>query len=339
VPPDQLAEADQSADAVGGDSLSRIWERLSRPFDVADTVEAILGLAPVVVKQYVGTITATSGEALELLNSMPTTIRSLATSMNTVTERCHGEIRGPVLWSETMSARASSNGVEDLFVCKTPYRAYDITENRVLVAALRAIREAAEESTVVSDETYDDQWLRSARRNGDDARRWMNHPSLRAVTVEHPSGRALRRTATGRAAKSYAPAIAVLRRANEPLSADDLRPFCDRRTRAQHGLLMAFVDRLERGGNRVPEFRAEGGALFLGPIQYYHPRTLGNRERLSGIVIGNLLVDVPDRLRETSRSRAEADLRARAGNRRCMVVMNRGDVETAFDLAISLARR
>ena len=51
-------------------------------------------------------------------------------------QRCIGELRGPVLWSETMSARASSFGDRDLFICATPSRAYDIDENRILVAAL-----------------------------------------------------------------------------------------------------------------------------------------------------------------------------------------------------------
>ncbi len=84
----------------------------------------------------VGARVATSPEAEALLEAMPKTVRSLATSLQTQTERCLGSLRGPVLWSETMSARASSFGDEGLFVCKTPSRAYDIDENRVLVAAL-----------------------------------------------------------------------------------------------------------------------------------------------------------------------------------------------------------
>ena len=74
--------------------------------------------------------------------------------------------------------------------------------------------------------------------------------------------------------------------------------------------------------------------LYAGPLQYRHPRTLGNVERLSGIVIGNLLVDVPDRLRERNRHRAETDLEARAQGRRCMVIMTRDDIDDApVDLA------
>ena len=53
--------------------------------------------------------------------------------------RSRGEVRGPVLWSETMSARPPSFGDPDLFVCTSPQRDYDTAENRVLVRALRVL--------------------------------------------------------------------------------------------------------------------------------------------------------------------------------------------------------
>ncbi len=57
-------------------------------------------------------------------------------------ERCYGELRGPVLWSETMSARSASAGDPGMFVCATTTKAYDTDENRVLKAALDVIRRA-----------------------------------------------------------------------------------------------------------------------------------------------------------------------------------------------------
>ena len=98
-----------------------------------------MGLTPIATSQFVGSATARSPEAERLLATMPSTVRALATSMQTRNERCIGELRGPVLWSETMSARASSFGDEGLFVCATPSRAYDVDENEVLVAALHTI--------------------------------------------------------------------------------------------------------------------------------------------------------------------------------------------------------
>lgn len=318
--------------------LARIWQRLARPFNTPETVDALLGLPPNVVRQYAGTLLANSPEAQVLLEGMPRTIRSLATSMDANAVRCRGELRGPVLWSETMSARASSNGDEDLFVCAAPARAYDITENRVLVAALNSVLDASLDAQLVSEDTYDDASLRSARRMGERAKTYLNHPSLRSVTRERPSGRAIKRTRSGKSRKSYQPALDMLEVNESPLEPEALEALCDQRTRAQHAVLVALLDRLESGGARLPDFRAEQGAIYAGPLQYRHPHQLAGTTKLSGILLGTLLIDVPYRIREVNRQRAEDELRARAQGRRTFVVMGAADVERAFATAVDLAR-
>lgn len=323
----------------GYDSFDDLWARLIRPFDVIRTVSAVTGLSNHVVAQLVGIAIAGSKEATAVLDEFPVTVRSLATSMTTQYERCKGELRGPVLWSETMSARASSFGDEDLYVCVTPSRAYDVDENRVLIQALLAIRNSAKDATEkLSGRQLDDPLLRGVKRNGNDAGRFAEHPSLQKVSRDRPSARALKRTRAGKKKKIYEPAIAMLARAANPLAAKDVKAWCDRRTLAQIHVLMGVADRLERTGNRLPEFRSERGALYSGPVQYYHGRMLGDRTSLSGIVIGSLLVDVPDRLSDPNRARADAALKARSGGRKCMVVMDEADIEHAVDYAIELVR-
>ncbi len=319
-------------------SLTSIWSRLARPFNTLETVDAILGLSAKVIRQHVGVTLATSPEATGLIGTMPVTIRSLATSMHTSVVRCRGELRGPVLWSETISARSATNGDEDLFVCAAPSRAYDITENRVLVAALNVVWEASKDAQTVSMATYDDEALRTARRMGDQARSYLQHPSLRMVTQENPSGRAIKRTRGGKSRKSYEPALMVIERATDPLGPSALMELCDLRTRAQHRLLMDLVDRLESGGARLPEFRAENGILYAGPLQYHHPRKRGSSLRLSGIVLGSLVIDVPDRMRETNRLRAEEELATRVRGRPSFVVMEHNDIDRAFAQAVDLAQ-
>ena len=71
-------------------------------------------------------------------------------------EKCRGELRGPVLWSETMSARSSSAGLQDVYVCSPPQRAYAIPENQVLAAALVSIRDAGRGVDSMSAQAYDD---------------------------------------------------------------------------------------------------------------------------------------------------------------------------------------
>lgn len=322
----------------GYDAFLDLWDRLSTPFDVARTVSALTGLSNVVVGQLVGVAVAGSPQAERLLDQFPHTVRGLATSMAVQNERCKGELRGPVLWSETMSARASSFGDPDLYVCMTPSRAYDIDENRVLVAALTAVRNAAKDATENTPvKLQDDPLFRAVKRNGNDASRFLEHPSLQRVTRQKPPPRAIKRTRAGKKVKIYEPALAMLERAADPLSAEDVRGWCDLRTRKQHEVLMGLVTRLEqRTGNRLPEFRVERGALYSGPVQYHHGRLLGDRSTLSGVVIGSLLVDVPDHVTDPSRARAEAALAARAGGRTSMVVMDESDLDRAVELAIAL---
>jgi hypothetical protein len=221
----------------------------------------------------------------------------------------------------------------------TPSRAYDIDENRVLVSALVAVRDAARfaiENTPTRHQ--EDATLRMVKRNGNDAGRFVEHPSLQAVSRERPKARALKRTRSGKKKRTYEPALDMLRREANPLAPEDVRAWCDRRTLLQHHVLMGVIHRLEERGARLPPFRTERGALYSGPVQYYHARLLGDREALSGIVIGSLLIDVPDRVTDPSRSRAETALKARSHGRPSMVIMDESDLDVAVAKAIELVR-
>jgi hypothetical protein len=322
-----------------GDPLERLWGRLARPYSAASTISAVTGLSRPAVGELVGTVLATSREAEEVLAAFPRSIRSLATSMGAQAERCIGELRGPVLWSETLSARASSFGDPDLYICATPRRAYDVDENRVLVAALVTVREAARAAVehIGGEARYEDPTIREAIHNGSLAARFVEHPSLADVSRRRPTGRALRRARSGKKRSTYAPAVRMLDRAAEPLDAAAVRSLCDRRTRAQHEVLLAVVDRLESTGGQLPGFRAERGALFAGPVQYRHPARAAELGGRSGITVGQVLLDVPWHLAETDRDRATAELAARAGDQPHRVVLEPGDVDEAVDLAIALA--
>ena len=85
-----------------------------------------------------------------------------------------------------------------------------------------------------NEHALEDPLVRAARRNGNDASRFLDHPSLASVTRERPQPRALKRTRTGKHRKSYAPALDMLDRAANPLDLDTVRGLCDERTRAQH---------------------------------------------------------------------------------------------------------
>jgi hypothetical protein len=147
-----------------GEGLGIIWDRLARPYDPVAMIEAVLGLPHRAARHLVGAAIATSDEAEQLLHGMPVTLRSLSIATTDQPLRCYGEIRGPVMWAETVAARSASAGDPGLFVCATPAKAFDTDENRVLVSALDAIRRAA---STVTTRTRCDGRRRTARRRFD----------------------------------------------------------------------------------------------------------------------------------------------------------------------------
>lgn len=332
------ASAAESFDASLA-ATSELWRRLARPFDTAATVDALLGLSAEVVEQLVGVLVATCDEAEELLAGMPKTLRNLRTAIGSNHERCVGELRGPVQWSETMAAQASSLGNRDVYVCASTQRAYDIEENQVLVGALWAVAHAAHQLEAGGEDDHEDEGLRRARSNARIARRFLDHRTLSGIRLSgRPSPRAIKRTRGGKHAAAYRPALAMLERSSEPLGLDELAPYCDRRTRVQHGLLVRVIEELESRGLRVPSLRAEAGSLFAGPVEYIHPRRRGDRSRLHGLLIGDVLVDVPEQLKTSDRSVATAELAARAHGRTVIAVLRPSEVPEAVDAAILAAR-
>jgi hypothetical protein len=90
---------------------------------------------------------------------------------------------------------------------------------------------------------------------------------------------------------------------------------------------------------RIPSIRVESGALLAGPLSYVHPRRLGARDRLHGILLGDVLLDVPERLRDPRRDREQAALESRADGRHAVVVLDPREVPRAVDVAVRHARR
>ena len=327
------------AGSPGAEATAELWRRLARPFDPALTAEAMLGLPSDIVSQLVGVLVATCPEADRLMATMPSTLRNLKTAIGTNHQRCVGELRGPVQWSETIAARASSLGSMDVFVCAAPHRAYDIEQNQVLVAALRAVAEAGAEAEKGSEEGGADDSLARARDNARSARRYLDHGALSQVHLDgRPSRRAVNRTRNAKSRHVYEAALDMLTRVAEPLTLEEVVPYCDRRTRQQHAVVVDVMDELERRGLRIPAPRAESGSLFAGPIEYRHPRRRGDTTHVSGVVVGDLLVDVPQRANETDRRSAQAELEARSGGRPAAIVMDRSEIGTIVDRAITAAR-
>lgn len=258
------------ASAIESDAgTAWVIARLLRPYDPARVAAGLLGLPLGAGRQLVGGVLATSDEAEDLLEAIPRIFRSMAVSTTDRPERCHGELRGPVLWSETMSARSASAGDPGLFMCATTSRAYDTVENRVLKAALVAIESAGRDAqfgTALAGEPV----VRRARHNQARARRYLEHQTISGVPLSRITGRDMRRTRAGHRRHTYDPAIAMMIRLREPLRAPHLEAYAPRALARQHDLLAATLHALDdRTDERLP-LRCDGEGLVCGPLRYSH---------------------------------------------------------------------
>jgi hypothetical protein len=320
------------------DATAALWGRLARPFEVPIVAEALCGLRPAVVEAISAVRIGVSAEAEGLLGGMATLSRSLTTAVSSDAVRARGEVRGPVLWSETISARASSFGDDDLYICATPQRDYDTPANRALRQALRVLADAASTIDRAPRSWRDDPRVQRARVASRAALGWLEHPTLARVGSSRVTPREVVRVRAGKSAARYAPALALLEAAAEPLGPAELLVLCDRRTRLQHWVLRAVVHELESRGMVMPPFRVEGRALLSGPVTYAHDRHPIGDERLRGILVGNVLVDVAGR-GGPARPPGSANAARRRRVRTSVGVRGYDDVQRAVDLAVLDARQ
>lgn len=311
-----------------------LWGALTEPVPVREAAWALLGLSSEFTGRRAGRSIATSSEAATLLAEMPEILRNLSITTEQTAERCQGEIRGPVLWSETMAARAGTAGSTDVFVCLTARRAYDTPANRVLVAALTEIRRAAAAADPVEGGVRDDAAITEARRVGDEARRYLEHRTLRDVSRKRPSRRDVAAASRGRRNQRYRPALALLSRVRTPLGLADLLAFGDARTARQHRVVVALASGLHRLGTPLGRPRVTpGGELRAGRLVYRHPevaRATGNP--LHGIVVDRLLIDVPDPTSDPDPARAADALAARSHGRTPVLITGPADIDRAVRL-------
>jgi hypothetical protein len=265
-----------------------LWNRLERPFDPIDAVEALTGLHRTAARRFVGARLATCREADHLLDSMHEIVRSLAVATASNPTRTEGEVRGPVLWSETIAARAASPGAGNVFICASPVKAYDTDENQVLVHALAAIRDAAHAADPTGHSQGDDEVIRRARHNGTRAIRALDHRTLASVLHRRPSARAVQKARAGLRARNYRAAVDVIDRGVDPVDASAVIEQCDELTLRQHGLFLALADRLGE-----PTVRVVGPTLQAGPLRWV-PAHRAERCAPHRIQLGDLVLDAAD---------------------------------------------
>jgi len=315
-------------------ALDLIWRRLNRPFNLVHAVPALTGYPASDVADLVVLHLAVSAEAEALLAAVPTMMRSLASSTTAEAERSVGHMRGPIMWAETLTARANTFGADDVFVCAAPRRDHDISENRALVTALSHIARADRYLGSDAVHYFDESRRRRISANASAARALLRSKQLKNVKIGRFGTRELHKVARGRRANQYREAVDLLHRRIEPLRAAELHTLCDQRTIGEHHALVLVMAAIQRRGFALAPFDVQDGELVAGRLRYRNWRNAtvaGNH----GVLVDHVLVDTPDGPSPEARNRALSDLEARAGGRPFCLVTSTEEAEMAVDLALS----
>jgi hypothetical protein len=310
-----------------------LWAAVAMPVDTVRAAETLIGLTPAAARLTAAVVLTTSPEVDALVAVLPRMVRKLTVATNARTERLFGEIRGPIVWNETLAARAATAGDPQLFVCTSLKRAYDTAENRVLVASLRAISDAGVLVERQGLRSRNSDLARHVRHNAGVALRYLDHRAISGVSPS-PDRRDIMRARSGKHRGAYAPALAVLRRVTTPIGPDHVAALSSARTRTQHAALVAVLDVLRDRGRPVPPMRSIGASFAGGPVTFVHDDHAARAGVPAGISVGDLLLDVPvdGSGAALDPEEALAALSGRAGaGRSVAIVRDVSDVEWALD--------
>lgn len=217
-------------------------------------------------------VVASTQQAANLVEHVSANMRNFSTTLVTSKEITAGELRGPVSWSETLSIRGTSFGLDYTHVCSTQQRSYDSPENRVVVSALHRVSTSVPSRWQKDEFAEKDPSIRTALL----AAALLNTKPLNGVKVLPASKltAAKKRARNSRRPSFYLPALEVL---SLPLyqsgvsvtGPDDILVLCDEKTRALHNLVFEMDKKLtELGVSENSSLTAAENALTYGELRF-----------------------------------------------------------------------
>jgi len=224
---------------------------------------------------------ARSRPAARLLARAPELMRNLSHQTTVHTERCVGHVRGPIQWSETITAWSSGVGVNDVFVCSSPRRDFDVPENRLLVWLLKRIVSAGRRANGDAGRLFPAEDVARVVALGQQSQRLLSHPALRGIPIRKLDGREWRLVRKSRHLDTYQPVIRLAERVNRPFSAMDALGLSSSATQEHHRVMTLLFDAVRARGHAVPLLSVRGDFVVAGHVRYRNPYVMVDR-RLSG---------------------------------------------------------
>lgn len=255
-----------------------LWAHRDRRIPAVAALVALTGRSPALVADAARIDFALSIELEVLLGTMSERMRGLPSVLVGEPERMAHSVRGPVMWSETMTARANSFGSDDVYVCRTVRRDFDCAANRLLVwlleraascgRLLRSPRRGAAVTALIDAGT-----IRRAEEVGAAARDWRRSARLAAVPGSLPDRLELKRIRQSRRPGGEVEVLlAARRRALQPFEPEDAAALTDRVTAKEHEQVLESF--LRRGGEDFV-FSCSERTLAVGDVRWRHRNHAG----------------------------------------------------------------
>jgi hypothetical protein len=324
-----------STTAVVGDELHlrNLWARLGEGEHSTDAIRSLCGIPESWLSDLAVLTGAASTATRRLLDTVPMLLHGLLTTTSMQPERCVGHVRGPVLWSETLNARAHTLGGDDVFVCGVQGRDFDVAENHVLLGALDLVARAAALLDSEAASLLSEEMLQEIRNRAANARSLRGDKHLEEVHRVRVTRSMLHTVRRGRRARQYAAAVDVMARRASPFDADALVAVCDPTSRGQLRALDLVLGALADRNEKIGPLRCDGTEAMIGPIRYRNWRHATSQGRY-GILMGGLLMDGPATTDGAARAALVSSLEDRARDGRYCVVATRDDAVIAVDMAL-----
>lgn len=263
-------------EASTADGTAALWRRRGIGVAALPYTAALIGRDAAELSDAASLSLAASTEAERFLDGMELRIRTLTSTVATETQRCTGSVRGPILWSETITARANALGNDDLFVCMTASRSHDTVENRVLVDALEAVARAGRALRSPTGERVAAADAHRIAAIATEAANWRRHPRLAGIRGGRLRGREVARLRAGHRIARLAPVLAVRARAAEPFQAEDVAGLAGRATRRLHGFVEDVTSELARRALINGWWSFADGGLWCQALSFRHPGAAGS---------------------------------------------------------------
>mgnify|MGYP007025650286 CR=1 FL=1 len=275
------------------DATAGLLARFAIDTEPESALRALSGLDGRAVRHLLAERLLLSEESAAFLDAVPAMLRMAASEQVNSTRRTHGEVRGQVVWNETLVARAAAGFPADLFVCSIPERSFDLAENRLVKSCLGELGRAERHLAFWGPAAYAGPRRQEAAQRGSLARSLEGHRVLSNVDGSGSANRArvLSQVRRSKKVARYQPALVMAHYDRVALAAN-LASVLDRRTRYQHEVLDTVLSVVESTGVST-ELRVVESELVSSLVCYRHPGRRGE-VGASGIRFESLLIDVPD---------------------------------------------